>query len=89
MFTLHLEPHARQDLAGLDPPVRQRLPKRLDWLVELTRPGHGSGNALIKIDDLAPIRARVVGVARLETAPRLFDAKRGFFVNPPRRVAPG
>jgi len=33
MHTLNLEPQARQDFARLDAAVRQRLAKRLDWLV--------------------------------------------------------
>lgn len=34
MYQLYLEPHARQDLARLDAVIRQRLAKRLDWLIE-------------------------------------------------------
>lgn len=33
MYTLDIEPQAQQDLARLDAAIRQRLGKRLDWLV--------------------------------------------------------
>jgi mRNA interferase RelE/StbE len=34
MYALDVLPQAQHDLAQLDPPLRKRIGKRIDWLVE-------------------------------------------------------